>query len=94
LSHQDGICGCCFGCQEGRRSGSFGHQNGFSRCCFFQGKDLSTELSDEFVGSFGHAFRISVGAVAGGNDGDELEEAAWPESFLLKAAVGRSVKHR
>jgi hypothetical protein len=59
-----------------------------------QGKDLSTELSDEFVASIGHAFRISVGAVAGSNDGDELEEAVWPERFLLRAAVGCAVKDR
>jgi hypothetical protein len=59
-----------------------------------QGKDLSTELSDEFIGSFGHAFRISVGAVVGGNNGDELEEAVWPERFLLEAAVGCVVKDR
>jgi hypothetical protein len=94
LSHQNGFSGCCFGCQEGRRSGSFSYRNGFSGCCFLQGKDLSTRLSNEFVGSFGHTFGISVGAVAGSNDGDELQEAVWPERFLLKAAVGRVVKNR
>jgi hypothetical protein len=63
FSHQDSFCGCCFVRKEGRRSSSFSHQNGFSGCCFLQGKDLSSELSDEFVGSFGHTFRIFVGTV-------------------------------
>jgi hypothetical protein len=86
----DGSCGGSSG------SGDSGSSNcqGFSGSCFLQGKDISLELSDEFVGLVRHVISVSVDAVASIDGGYQLEVAVQPQRFFSNAAIYRGVRDK